>query len=355
MSKESYTEYLTEFISACKTVESNVIWGFWSNRYFEIEGEVKSRTRMMMQYISERKDFHGKKLQILEHFEKANGLELLDYLEELKKSGEITPEVADTIFAIRSFTYTRAIASLGESVSKVAMAVDISSPGSVFRDTELPALMNNPNIKSFILVELDGSSQELPKREAYHKLRDRWLDIAIERYNEDPESKFAKQALISEIAEAERCRSARYPFCSGLRMLKRKDTSYDEADIKREESRLEKVGGIRARDFDIDLAVLNKSLHNKLSARQQIIVDYWNVELRDANPSDPKPRTDQGLLINVVKELSNYLKHKFPFDKKMAKEAAKLIKSLRDTNGACAKTPTDRLRTPAVSKERGLW
>lgn len=286
-SESSFDELLTQCFNEFKALPSESFaahCGFWSNRRVFKDGTEYSVNRELVRVHRDDSNNAGTPVKILEDFETENHLMMLDNIGT--EMPNLTPIEMGQVFAVRSYAYTKALGSERNlAKDSVVMAVDGAIATSIFREIELIELMNNRNVKNFHLLDSmqsDASSIELTpvkvldKREAYHELRDKWLDSRMSAYleaknNNSPDLNVHRKLLANEIIEAERNLKEEYPFSLGNKAVCRDDTKYLEADRMRERDRLSKVSELMGKDYDLEIAVGVASLRGKRTVNQETI------------------------------------------------------------------------------------
>ena len=177
---------------------------FWANNYDVVNKKHHGHDNAL-KHVSDAAH-SGKPVLLLEHYEGKEVPELM----KVEASDVIPQNAKDFMYACSSRNFA------SEANDEVRTSVQGASPYSFFRTTELYVVMNNPAINTItILTEgEDGkvTTQSMPKQEAYHALRDEWIDSSIakhekaaqEKRNAQKELRKVKAKLLSEKDESKR-------------------------------------------------------------------------------------------------------------------------------------------------------
>lgn len=170
----------------------------------------------------------------------------LDALEKEKMLSKIIP---DLVAAVASNAFAKSAKDIA------VISAYGASPKSFFRTVELDVIMSNENVRELTLISrLDPKGKTLPKKEAYHQLRDSWLESSVKRLEaskkkldvakpteiedatKDYESKLSDMA--EEIVIAIRNKQKDYPFSRGNSAIETQENKYTAYDKEQELKRI---------------------------------------------------------------------------------------------------------------------
>lgn len=208
---------------------------------------------------------------MLEDFEGKDGVLSLDACKMLDP---------DALFATTSYGYVRAI----KDVDEVVVSARGSYPTSVFREIEIHEIMNNPEIKNITLIsrDLPPGGQTLPKIEAYHYMRDEWLErhrseylAALATKGNDLLLTQARHTLASELGEAKRNSEKKYVFSKGNPLYERMDTRYKASDQAKELVRLSRCDDLLKTDAELKRLFEEYGSKGSVLTKKQEVIEHF--------------------------------------------------------------------------------
>jgi hypothetical protein len=162
------------------TKQQKTIFAFWANdierdqegKFIEHHGKATA-----LNFQKQSVNNGTTPVVLMEDFEgEKNVLVLNDY----EKRTDISPFILSAVCA--SASYAKSVQDT------ILTSVKGAAINSFFRTNELPVIMNNPNIKTIINVSRDDPQGKFySKKEAYHVLRDEWLETTIKEFKEAAE------------------------------------------------------------------------------------------------------------------------------------------------------------------------
>ncbi len=226
---------------------------------------------------------HPKKnVRLMQNYEGTNGIFVLD---EYEKRKDVPKPIIDAVGAFSSISFAK---NSGESVVTSVKGASISS---YFRTVELPVIMRCEHIsKIHNISREDPEGVTYPKKEAYHVLRDEWLESSKKRFlNVEIPEKTASEAqkavynsalkdFASEIATSRYlARDGKHPF--GLD----EHAKYTKEDKEIERERWKKcqdlVEELKVTHPDLEAAV-KKEFYSKMRKDMKKLVKEYSEAIK---------------------------------------------------------------------------
>lgn len=266
-------------VGSFATKSQEVIYAFWANDQERSKtGELIKHhgKEAALNYQTYAKQILGKQVCLMEDFEGKNNVVTLN---EYEKRSDISAEVIIAVCALNSSAYAN-------SANNTIMAsVKGASINSFFRTNELPVIMNNPNITKIINVSReDPEGTVYKKKEAYHIMRDEWLEKAIDQYQKINKAYRSKEVIKEVYDGAVNNMSAEIILSQNAFVIKRSNLNlgneydcYRIEDQGQELIRLDKCIKLMQENEDLKTRVENLDSVPK-ETLNSLILEYFNEQ-----------------------------------------------------------------------------